>query len=295
MVVVFNIIESQKIIDKEISELDNKSVKEINKLYSKELEKEDAKVNFLYKIFEKEYKIKLFESKLKSILQKHKLSFFINSFDDDIDYIKNYGYTKIDYINEGAYFSVYLANKNKKKYVIKMQKFNGNYWSGGIEYFLQQNINEYEKLKKLNKYSISPKVYDITFIFNKNKFEVYSLISMEHIDGISLYQYLQKKDIFDEKDKKKLNKKIAKLHELGVYHRDLHENNIIVIKKGKNIDFMIIDFGSAIYNKNFVNNANKDNKKVLEGYLVKKSDENKKLYISLANLIKKGAFDVILS
>lgn len=295
MVVVFNIIESQKIIDKEISELDNKSDKEINKLYSKELEKEDAKVNFLYKIFEKEYKIKLFESKLKSILQKHKLSFLINSFHDDTDYIKNYGYTKIDYINDGAYGSVYLANKNKKKYAIKMQKFNGNYWSGGIEYFLQQNINEYEKLKKLNKYSISPKVYDITFIFNKNKFEVYSLISMEHIDGISLYQYLQKKDIFDEKDKKKLNKKIAKLHELGVYHRDLHENNIIVIKKGKNIDFMIIDFGSAIYNKNFVNNANKDNKKVLEGYLVKKSDENKKLYISLANLIKKGAFDVILS
>jgi len=295
MVVVFNIIESQKIIDKEISELDNKSDKEINKLYSKELEKEDAKVNFLYKIFEKEYKIKLFESKLKSILQKHKLSFLINSFHDDTDYIKNYGYTKIDYINDGAYGSVYLANKNKKKYAIKMQKFNGNYWSGGIEYFLQQNINEYEKLKKLNKYSISPKVYDITFIFNKNKFEVYSLISMEHIDGISLYQYLQKKDIFDEKDKKKLNKKIAKLHELGVYHRDLHENNIIVIKKGKNIDFMIIDFGSAIYNKNFLNNANKDNKKVLEGYLVKKSDENKKLYISLANLIKKGAFDVILS
>lgn len=57
---------------------------------------------------------------------------------------------------------------------------------------------------------------------------------------------------------------------------------------------MIIDFGSAIYNKNFLDNANKYNKKVLEGYLVKKSDENKKLYISLANLIKKDKFDVIL-
>lgn len=294
MVIVFNMIESQKIIDKEIAELDNKSDKEINGIYSKELEKEDPKVNFLYKIFEKEYKIKIFESKLKSILQKHKLSFDIGSFDDDIDYIKNYGFSKIDYINEVAYGPIYLANKNKKKYAIKMQKFNGNYWSGGIEKFLEQNINEYEKLKKLNKYSISPKVYDIIFIFNKNKIEVYSLISMEYIDGISLYQYLQKKNNFDEKDKKKLNEKILKLHKLGIYHRDLYENNIIVVKKGKNIDFMIIDFSSAIYNKNFLDNANKDNKKVLEGYLVKKSDENKKLYISLANLIKKGEFDVIL-
>ena len=66
-----------------------------------------------------------------------------------------------------------------------MQKFTKDYyWS--IEKFLKSNINEYSKLKKLNKYSISPKVYDIKFIFNENKMEVYSLIFMEHIDGITL-------------------------------------------------------------------------------------------------------------
>jgi serine/threonine protein kinase len=292
MVIDFNIIESVKIIDKEISKLDKKSDKEIDDLYAQEIQKADPKVNLLYQMFEKQYRSKLFTSNLKSLLKKHKLSLDNLSLVDDTEYIKNYGYTKINKIGSGAYGTVYLAKKNKKKYAIKMQKFDNNYWKP-IEDFLEQNINEYEKLKKLNKYSISPKVYDIIFIFNENKMEVYSLIFMDHIDGITLLQHIEKKGKLDEKDKKKLNEKIVKLHKLGIYHRDLHEGNIIVIKKGKNIDFMIIDMGFALSKKKFLDNANKDNKKVLEGYLVKKSDENKKLYIALANTIKNGAINVI--
>ena len=292
MVVIFNIIESQKIIDKEINKLDNKSDKDIDDLYAKEFQKADPKVNFLYQIFEKEYKIKVFESKLKSILQKNKLSFDILSFNNDFDYIKNYGYTGAKEIGKGFYGTVYLAKKNKKKYAIKFQKADSNYY-GGIEKFLEQNINEYEKLKKLNKYSISPKVYDIKIIYNKKKMELYCLIFMEHIDGITLYQYKQKKGNLDEKDKKKLNEKIAKLHQFGIYHKDLHENNIIVIKKGKDVDFMIIDLGLAKFSKNILNNAKKVNKFIVEGFMYKNPDENKKLYIALSNLTKNGSFDVI--
>ena len=86
-----------------------------------------------------------------------------------------------------------------------MQKLENNYYDG-IEYFLEQNINEYEKLKKLNKYSISPKAYDIKFIFNENKMEAYSFIFMEHLDGITLREYIQKKGELDNLDKKKLQK-----------------------------------------------------------------------------------------
>ena len=293
MVIDFNIIESVKIIDKELSKLEKKSDKEIDDLYAQYVEKKDPKVNLLYQMFEKQYKIKLFESTIKTILKKNKLPLDIISFDDDTDYIKNYGYTRINKIGSGAYGTVYLAKKNKKKYAIKMQKFDNNYYWGGIEKFLEQNINEYKKLKKLNKYSISPKVYDIKIIFNEKKMEVYSLISMEHIDGITLMQYKQQKGNLNEKDKKKLNKKISKLHEFGIYHRDLHENNIIVVKKGKNIDFMIIDLGFAVSKKNILDNANKNNKKVLEGVFITKSEDNKKLYIALANSIKNGEIDVI--
>jgi hypothetical protein len=56
---------------------------------------------------------------------------------------------------------------------------------------------------------------------------------------------------------------------------------------------MIIDLGSAISKKNILDKANKNDKKVLEDYVIKNSDENKKLYIGLANLIKNGAIDVI--
>ena len=51
------------------------------------------------------------------------------------------------------------------KYAIKMQKFFYNPYAI-LEDFVKRNINEYDKLKKLNKYSISPKVYDIKIIYN---------------------------------------------------------------------------------------------------------------------------------
>lgn len=266
MVVVFNIIDSQKIIDKEITELDNKSNKDIDDLYAKELEKSDPKVNFLYQIFEKQYKNKLFIENLLSLLKNYKFPISYFSFIDDIDYIKNFGYNGVNQIGKGAFGTVYLAKKNKNKYAIKMQKFNDYYreYLGGIEKFLEQNITEYEKLKKLNKYSISPKVYDIKFVFNKNKMELYSFIFMEHLNGITLEEYKQKKGQLDDSDKKKLNEKIDKLHKLGIYYRDLHDRNIIVIKKGKKIDFMIIDMGLAKSTKNILNNANKFNKFYIE-------------------------------
>lgn len=301
MVIVFNIIDSQKIIDKEITELDNKTNKDIDDLYAKELEKSDPKVNFLYQIFEKEYKNKLFIENLLSLLKKYKFPISYLSFIDDIDYIKNFGYNGVNQIGKGEYGTVYLAKKNKNKYAIKMQKFNDYYreYLGGIEKFLEQNITEYEKLKKLNKYSISPKVYDIKFVFNKNKMELYSFIFMEYLNGITLQEYKQKKGQLDDSDKKKLNEKIVKLHELGIYHRDLHDMNIIVIKKGKKTDFMIIDMGLAKSSKNILNNANKYNKFVVEGFVEKKPDENNKLfnklYIAIANSIKKGEIDIILS
>lgn len=124
--------------------------------------------------------------------------------------------------------------------------------------------------------------------------EVYSLIFMEHIDGITLTQYITKKGKLDDTDKKKLNETITKLHKLGIYHRDLHSDNIIVVKKSKNYDFIMIDLGLAVYRKDILNNANKFNKKVL----IEKSPttlyENKKLYIALTNCIKKGMLDVYM-
>ena len=65
-------------------------------------------MDFLYQIFEKEYKIKLFESKLKSVLKKHKLMLDVLSFDNETDYITNFGYNQIKEIGKGGFGTVYF-------------------------------------------------------------------------------------------------------------------------------------------------------------------------------------------
>jgi tRNA A-37 threonylcarbamoyl transferase component Bud32 len=284
MVVVFDIIESVKIIDKEISKLDKKSEKEIDELFIQE--KADSKVNFLYQFFEKEYKNKLLISKLTSFLKSHKLQLHLLSFSDDSDYIKSLGYSKIKEISKGFY----LGKKDSKKFTIKIKKYYNNF-----EMFIVQNINEYNKLKKLNKYSLSPKVFDIFFIYNELSNQLYSLIVMEYIQGITLTKYIDHKGKLDDDNKKKLNNTINKLHNLGIYHSDLHTDNIIVVKKGKNYDFIFIEFGLAQDNKNMKNYAIKRNKLILEDFSPnpKKDDINKILYVAIANAIKKGEFNVI--
>ena len=297
MVVIFNIIESVKIIDKEINKLDKKSEKEIDDLYAKEFEKADPKVNLLYQMFEKHYKDIIFISELKSILNKHKLPLNSLSFVDETDYITNLGYNQIKEIGKGGFGTVYLGKKNAKKYAIKMQKFFYNPYAI-LEDFIKRNINEYDKLKKLSKYSISPKVYDIFFILNENTMQLYSLIVMQHIQGITLQEYKDKKGKLDDVDIKKINDKITKLHKLGIYHSDLHSYNIIVVKKGKKYDFIFIDFGEAQNSKNMKNKVGdrrrwQDYNNYEIGLKPKLKSGEKKLYIALAKIVNNGAIDVI--
>ena len=284
MVVNFNIIESVKIIDKEI-----------DYLYAKDVEKLNPKINLLYHIFDKYYKDASFIINLKSSLSKHKLPLHFLSFPGEIDYIKNFGYSQIKEIGKGFYGTVYFGKKNSKKYAIKIQQFNYDY--GILDTFLESNINEYNKLKKLNKYAFSPKVYEIMFIFNEFTNELYSLIVMEHIQGITLQKYKDKKGKLDVHDKQKINDKITKLHKLGIYHSDLHFENIIAVKKGKNYDFIFIDFGSAKSEKNMKNKAKNMDIAILKNnfsfFGPKSNEKNKKLYIALGKIVNDGAIDVI--
>ena len=183
------------------------------------------------------------------------------------------------------------------KYAIKLQKFFYNPYAI-LEDFIKRNINEYDKLKKLNKYSISPKVYDIFFILNENTMQLYSLIVMDHIQGITLQEYKDKKGKLDDVDIKKINDKITKLHKLGIYHSDLHSYNIIVIKKGKKYDFIFIDFGEAQNSKNMKNKVGDQRRwQDYNNYDIdlkpKLKSGEKKLYIALAKNVNNGAIDVI--
>ncbi len=282
-----------KIIEKEIKLLDNKTDEEINELYEKNIEKMNENKKLLYDYFEKYYKDNIFVSNIKSILHNHNLLLNLLTFINDIDYIKHFGYNKIKRIGSGANGITYLCHKNDKKYAIKLQKHNNEYRN--LENFINNNIREYNNLKKLNKTlcrAFVPKVYDILFILDELKPIFYCLIIMEFINGITLREYIEKKGELTITDKKKLDNNIRKLHKFGIFHRDLHSENIMVVKKENNYNFIFIDYGSSITKKNIQNNANKLNKKYIYNDNNNNNDNednkdniNKILYISINNII----------
>ena len=282
------------LIDKETKLLEKKTDEEINDLYKKYIEKINKNKIFLYNFFEKYYKDILFVSNIKSILHANKYALDSLSFIDDIDYIKNFGYNKIKQMNQyGFNETYYIGYKNNKKYEIKFKYFNNEY--GNLEYFLESRINEYNNLKKINDYNLSAKVYDIHFIINKLTNKLYSVIVTEYIKGITLQKYIDKKGKLSDNDQKKINDKIAILHKLGIYNFITNSNNIFVVKKGNDYDFIFNNFGLTKNIKYMINKARIENKERLNCHYEKNdTNKNKKLYISINNLIDNKIIDIIL-
>jgi serine/threonine protein kinase len=165
--------------------------------------------------------------------KKLKLIYVNQCIDDDKKYIKLLHYNKIKKVGSGAFGNVYYAEKNKKKYALKLQDFNkyNNFgWrKKNLNSYIDSIIKEYKIGIKLGKNHISPKVYNIYLIYNNFNKNLCSVIEMEYIKSVTLDDYERKKKLTD-KEKDLLKKKIDILHKLNVYHGDLHKGNILVIK-----------------------------------------------------------------
>ena len=289
MVLFLDISSFVNTIDKEIENLEKKTNETINELYKKNIIVDENKM-LLHESFTKYYNNKIFVDNIISILDKHKLSLHISLYKNKIDYIKNLGYNKIKIIGSGYYGTTYSCYKNSKKYASKLQKYNYEY--GTLETFINSIISEYNKLNKLNKTECSlfvPKVYDIIFIFNESSSIFYSMIIMEFIKGITLQKYIDQKGKLSITDKNKLDSNLNKLHKFGIFHRDLHDENIMVVKKGKNYNFIFIDFGSSKTKKNLKNNS----LKIISNNIIK--DKYKLIYISINNFITNKMISLIFS
>jgi len=70
----------------------------------------------------------------------------------------------------------------------------------------------------------------------------YYIMTSELYPG-TLYEYLE--NTKDTKIFKKVSEKVKKLHELGILHGDLHQNNIVMNPSTK--DVRIIDLGNSCY------------------------------------------------
>jgi tRNA A-37 threonylcarbamoyl transferase component Bud32 len=289
MVLFLDISSFVNTIDKEIENLEKKTNETINELYKKNIIVDENKM-VLYNSFRKYYNNKIFIDNIISILDKHKLSLHISLYKNEIDYIKNFGYNKIKIIGSGYYGTTYSCYKNSKKYAIKLQKYNYEY--GTLETFINSIVSEYNKLNKLNKtecHFFVPKVYDIIFIFNESISSLYSIIIMEFINGITLKKYIDQKGKLSITDKNKLDSNLNKLHKFGIFHRDLHNENIMVVKKGKTYNFIFIDFGSSKTKKNLKNNS----LKIISNNIIK--EKYKLIYISINNFITNKMISLIFS
>lgn len=72
---------------------------------------------------------------------------------------------------------------------------------------------------------------------------------MERVDGYNISEVIQKPELMPKKFDyenfcKALEEQIATMHKVGIYHRDLHEKNIMINEDGLPV---IIDFGTATY------------------------------------------------
>lgn len=273
--------ELKSLTSKQINKLNN----EINNLNNLEYKKIETYTDIYKYLFKNNFYLEYF-----NYLNKLKINYEVINQENIEEYIKKYKkYKIIKKIGSGSFGVVYLVKFNNKKFALKVIK--NNYVP--IK-FVDEIINEFENGKITGKNKITPKYYNMEFLFNEMTNEMVSFIEMEYIQGKTLNDYLQTKKL-NQKQVEILENKIKKLHKLNIVHRDLHKNNIMVVS-GKKFDIYLIDLGFSKTSKKIFKNEKKENyffiKNILNG---KKEDNNKnKLFIVCYSLYKNKKLNLLM-
>jgi len=134
------------------------------------------------------------------------------------------------------YPTSYVTRVPKANQVILNSKINSSASSRGLKRFVDE-ARTMSKLKNL------PGIVTVLSHFFANGT---AYIVMEYLDGISLKKHLIRKEKLTVVEALKIMRPIiesmAKMHELGIVHRDISPDNIIMTKK-KTVK--LIDFGAA--------------------------------------------------
>ena len=81
------------------------------------------------------------------------------------------------------------------------------------------------------------------------------VVAMERVGGVDMFDYLKKQIYIYEDEAKRLFAQVlqavTECHQLGVVHRDIKDENILIDNKTQHIK--LIDFGSAVFVKNNTN------------------------------------------
>ena len=145
-------------------------------------------------------------------------------------------------IGSGFHGKVFLATKDGKQYSIKERttknKYNDMYKNDNVPC-----MNEIKIATEMGRLGIGPKVYDSYQCKHKNETKVY--LVMEYMSEGDLKGWLNENQL-SSKHKKQIQDKINKMHQLFIFHGDLHINNIFVNKEKGKLQFYIGDFGMSM-------------------------------------------------
>ena len=113
---------------------------------------------------------------------------------------------------------------------------------------VKQRYATHEIAKKAAQLGVGPKVFD-GYECKSGK-NIYFITVMEYLDGETYIKFFQKhkdnKEVIDQLVND-IQVKVQKLNSNYILHKDVHGENIIVIKKGDKYTPVIIDYGNAVY------------------------------------------------
>ena len=150
-------------------------------------------------------------------------------------------YKVLHELGAGDYGTVYLVEKDAKKYAIKTQHININNVYVSLNDSMKEMKNEIDISKKMGEMNIGPKLYDY-YMCQPDMDKITVFIIMEWMTEGTLDNWLQNNKLSKSQEATIL-KKIKQMHDAGIVHADIHSQNIFVTKKKSKTEFYIGDFG----------------------------------------------------
>jgi tRNA A-37 threonylcarbamoyl transferase component Bud32 len=153
------------------------------------------------------------------------------------------GYKNIKTLGQGMYGTSFLVEKGKEQFALKQQKIVTEQWSIPKKDQIDLIKNEILISKEMGEKNIGPKIYDFNICEENGILKINIL--MEYMNGGTLKEWYDK-NLFKKTHRNEIEEKINRTHDEGIFHRDVHLENIFVnVDKSGEPHFYLGDFGLA--------------------------------------------------
>jgi serine/threonine protein kinase len=146
----------------------------------------------------------------------------------------------LETLGDGSYSCVWKAKDLKSGQFVAVKIINKYQINSQI---MSQINQEFQILRSLNH-------SNIVKCLDKFEDQHHIYLILEYVNGIELFQKIQKRRSCDEIEARKiahsLLQSIKYIHDRNIIHRDLKPENILIVQDSKDIRVKVIDFGLAV-------------------------------------------------